>query len=220
MNTLFITEVGSRMWSMNTLSSDHDLVEIYQCPTKRILRGESVPNTRPMKQYLGSDSIPVDYQAMEIGHLINLLIKGNINAIWAVTSPKKWYTAPLYTHDRTTVHDELITLVIRNLSKKSYMSIYGMAESQYRDSVKRADVRDPLKSKLTALRTLLFGIRMLEYGTLDYTVGKDLVLKSDDQVTHAFMRLKQAHANSRLHDEPHEDVFREFLYDVRTNVKW
>ena len=50
--TLFVTEVGSRMWGMATPESDYDHVVVYQVPTRRILEGHRVPETRPTRQYV------------------------------------------------------------------------------------------------------------------------------------------------------------------------
>lgn len=84
---LFITEVGSRMWGMEEFASDYDWVHIYQVPTRSILEGRKIPVTRPQKHYTDDHGRLIDASFMEIGHLVQLLISGNINAIWAVTSP-------------------------------------------------------------------------------------------------------------------------------------
>ncbi len=86
MKTLFVSCVGSHMWGMQSPESDIDLVMIYIAPTKRILRGERIPPT--IRQEIAARGGEVyDTLGWEIGHLINQLIKGNVNAIWYVTSP-------------------------------------------------------------------------------------------------------------------------------------
>ena len=83
---LFVTEVGSRMWMMDDVSSDYDLFYCYQTPSTDYLRNGDFKNTRAARKFTVTGN-EYDAQYMEIGHLINLLCKGNVNAIWAVMSP-------------------------------------------------------------------------------------------------------------------------------------
>jgi hypothetical protein len=86
---------------------------------------------------------------MEIGHLYNLLKKGNINAIWATLSPIKIATSY--------EHLEISQLVEQYPTKAIMPSLEGMVMSQLTDAEKRGKVRDPKKSILTAARTVRFG---------------------------------------------------------------
>jgi predicted nucleotidyltransferase len=89
-NYLFVTEVGSRMWGMEKFASDYDLFHCYQQPAREYLRTSTFEKSRPAKKdYDLRDGVTreLDCQYMEIGHLVNLLKKGNVNAIWAVCSP-------------------------------------------------------------------------------------------------------------------------------------
>ena len=86
MKNLFISCVGSHMWGMQNEESDIDLVMIYIAPTRSILRGERIPST--IRQEIAARGGEIyDTLGWEIGHLINQLIKGNVNAIWYATSP-------------------------------------------------------------------------------------------------------------------------------------
>jgi predicted nucleotidyltransferase len=211
---LWITEVGSRMWGMDDVSSDHDLVEVYQCSTTDILRGERCSDTRPMKKYISDvDGIEVDHQAMEVGHLINLLIKGNINTIWAVTSPKVWYA------DNPSALTELASIVRANLSKASVKSIQGMAISQMKDASLRAHVRNPAKSRITALRTIKFGEELLASGKLNYNV-KDKINIAAEEITNgdlldAIHYLDVVYNQSPLPASVDPEPFRDYLYRLR-----
>ena len=113
---LFITEVGSYMWSMGTPESDHDHMVIFQQSTDEILYGYAPKTGRPQKKYF-DEGVEYDCQYMEIGHLINLLVKGNVNAIWTATSP-------LVVQDYSTALigglRHLREIVNSNLSKASY----------------------------------------------------------------------------------------------------
>ncbi|MCU0638084.1 MAG: nucleotidyltransferase domain-containing protein, partial [Methanothrix sp.] len=86
MKTLFISCVGSHMWGMQSEESDIDLVMIYIAPTRAILRAERISPT--IRQKIADRGGEIyDTLGWEVGHLINQLIKGNVNAIWYVTSP-------------------------------------------------------------------------------------------------------------------------------------
>jgi predicted nucleotidyltransferase len=86
MKILYISCVGSHMWRMESKESDIDLVMIYTVSTRRILRGEKFPVAIRQEMVARRGGI-YDTLGWEIGHLIDLLIKGNINAIWYATSP-------------------------------------------------------------------------------------------------------------------------------------
>ncbi len=214
MKTLFTTEVGSRMWGMEEFASDYDLVEIYQEDTKDILRGKSISTSLPHKTYYDEQGRLIDKQSMEIGHLINLLCKGNINAIWIATSPIVHNLGPFQHHN----YYVLKFMVERNLSRITYNSIYGMSVSQEKDAIKRSDVRDGRKSRLTALRTIRFGIELLQNGILDYDIMLKYNPKDDvDYEELAFKRKKLllAYELSTLPDKVNENPFRDLLYNIR-----
>lgn len=202
---LFVTEVGSRMWGMATPESDYDHVVVYQVPTRRILEGHRVPETRPTRQYVDEAGREMDVSYKEIGHLINQLIKGNVNNLWTVTSPVVVEPSP--------VLDALASLARKTVSRASYPSIMGMAQSQYADSVKRATVRDPHKSLATAFRTAMFGITLLETGRIEYRPVSWTV--EDREVQAAFQDLVAARNATNLPDAPDEAAFRALLSDLR-----
>ena len=153
MKTLFISCVGSHMWGMQNLESDIDLVMIYIAPTKRILRGERIPPT--IRQEIADRGGEVyDTLGWEIGHLINQLIKGNVNAIWYVSSP--------LVIKPSAIQEELSALVQANLCRETYHSIKGMAESQIKSEEGAA--KKPGKGYRTALRTINFGIEPPQRG--------------------------------------------------------
>jgi predicted nucleotidyltransferase len=202
---LFETIVGSQMWSMGQQDSDIDHMIIYQQDTKSILSGYLIENTKASKKKLIS-GMEHEYQYMEIGHLINLLLKGNINAIWDVTSP-------IVLQDATGTLCDLYELVTNNLSKSSYASIKGMATSQYKDNEKRPNLK-PNKAFKTALRTLQFGATLLKTGKLEYKPIYGVV--SREEVESAFEDLDIAYNESELMDAPNEKQFRNYLYKLRT----
>jgi hypothetical protein len=205
MKTLFISCVGSHMWGMNSPESDIDLVMIYIAPTRSLLRGEKImPTVRQQITARGGEIY--DTLGWEIGHLINQLIKGNINAIWYATSPLLVKPSIL--------QEELSALVQANLCRQTYHSIKGMAESQIRSEVKPGkNLRMAGKGYRTALRTINFGMLLLTEGKICFTPV--LHTPGAEEVMEKMQRLDEAYASSLLPDRPDEDVFRDFLMRKR-----
>jgi predicted nucleotidyltransferase len=207
--TLFITEVGSFMWGMGTPESDHDYIQIFQQPTYDILAGYAFPTSKPHREFV-ENGVEYDYQYMEVGHLVNLLLKGNINAIWAVTSP-------IVVQEHCALDfDNLRRITLNNLSKASYASISGMASSQLLDSTRRPKATNMNKNKAytTCLRTLNFGIRMFTTGELVYAPVNYVPSLAEIKVTFD-ETLRDAYKTTLLPDKPNEHEFRDFLYYLR-----
>ena len=212
MKILYISCVGSHMWGMNNQESDIDLVMIYIVPTRSILRGERVPATIRQEMSAREGGI-YDTLGWEIGHLIDLLIKGNVNAIWYATSPLVIVPSP--------VQEELSSLVQSNLCRESYHSIKGMAESQIKSETGQPEisgaglVKRPGKGYRTALRTINFGIKLLRDARISFEpVVHDPLLK---EVKDGMDQLDEAYRQSTLPDLPDEGQFRDFL--LRQRVK-
>ncbi len=203
MRTLFITCVGSHMWRMNTDESDVDLAITYIAPTRAILKGEPVSSTISQQKII-IDGVVYDTLGWEVGHLINQLLKGNINAIWYVTSP--------IVPKPSTYQKELKSLVENNLCRNTYYSLAGMAESQVKDGQKQKG--DGGKGYRTALRTMNFGIELLSRGNLCYKPVR--YIPELDEIQEKRQQLSDAYEASRLPDLPNEEIFREFLLKLRT----
>jgi hypothetical protein len=202
MKTLFTTCVGSHMWRMNTAESDVDLAVIYIAPTNAILRGERIPVTTG-QQMSNRQGIVYDTLGWEVGHLVNQLLKGNVNAIWYATSPIVIQPSPY--------QKELKSLVESNLCRNTYCSVAGMAESQIKEEQKPKGAGG--KGYRTALRTINFGIELLTRGKLCYepvyyTPEPEVVLDKRQQ-------LLEAYEASSLPEMPDEEAFREFLFRLR-----
>ncbi len=210
MKILYISCVGSHMWGMESKESDIDLVMIYIVPTKRILRGEKFPATIRQEMAARGGGI-YDTLGWEIGHLIDLLIKGNVNAIWYATSPLVIMPSAL--------QEELSAIVQANLCRESYHSIKGMAESQINSETGQLKlsgtglVKRPGKGYRTALRTINFGIKLLREARISYEpVMHDPAL---EELKEGMNQLDEAYRQSMLPDLPDEDQFRDFLLRQR-----
>lgn len=203
---LFVTEVGSRMWGMEKFASDYDLFHVYQAPAKDYLVSGNFGNTKPAKTWVDTNNREIDAQYMEIGHLVNLLKKGNVNAIWAVCSG--------VVHKDSEVLQQLKHITLQNLSRASYHSIRGMAISQLNDAEKRKEVRDPQKSLWSCKRTLEFGHILLTGGGVyiqcysGHEMTKEILDKEFDRLDAAFER-------SKLPEYPNHSHFDNFLYRLR-----
>ena len=205
MRSLYVSCVGSHMWGMNNEQSDIDLVMIYIASTRAILRGENFPST--VRQQIAPRNGEIyDTLGWEIGHLIDQLIKGNINAIWYATSP--------LVIKPSRVQEELSALVQSNLSRQTYHSIRGMAESQIKsDETPEKKPKIPGKGYRTALRTINFGIKLLSEARICF--APVLHAPSAEEVMERMEQLDEAYLKSPLPDRPDEEDFREFLLKLR-----
>jgi predicted nucleotidyltransferase len=148
-----VTEVGSGMWGMRELSSDYDIVVIYSENMADFIAGRGYTKNLPFLPHIIIGEQEYDFSYMEVGHLINLLKKGNINAIWATLSPLVFTTSDL--------HRDLADYLRVHPTKAIMPSLEGMVMSQLSDASKRAGVRSPEKSIMTAMRTVRFGQNLL-----------------------------------------------------------
>jgi len=207
---LWKTEIGSGMWG--TKRNDLDLMSVYIVDTHKILRGENIRITMPHRKYRDETkygNIDVEEQAQEIGHLVNKLIDGNVNAIWSICSPE------IVEESYPEILSDLKKITLNNLSKMSYHSIKGMCMSQYNDNVKRAAVMPPGKAFRGALRVANFGIALLSKGKLEFVGVDKEYMPTEDEVIRSIMKLDEAYEKSTLREKPNEDEFRDFLYHVR-----
>jgi predicted nucleotidyltransferase len=147
-----ITEVGSGMWGMRSLSSDYDLVVVYSENVLDILAGHRYTANLPCENGVVIDGHDYDFSYMEVRHLVWLLVKGNINAFWAVLSPQVIVTSP--------VHKKIARYVRKYPTRAIMPSLEGMVLSNLSDTRKRATVRSPEKSLKTAMRTVQFGMNL------------------------------------------------------------
>ena len=205
-NYLFVTEVGSRMWRMEKFASDYDLFHVYQTPSKNYLVSGNFGSTKPASTWVDNKKREIDAQYMEIGHLVNLLKKGNVNAIWAVCSG--------VVHKDSEVLQELKHITLQNLSKSSYQSIRGMSISQLKDAEKRKEVRDPQKSLWSCKRTLEFGHTLLTGGGVFLQCNSGYEM-TEEILQKEFDRLDEAHKMSKLPDAPNPKHFDNFIYRLR-----
>ena len=200
---MWMTGVGSHMWRMEHENSDIDRVLIYRAPTRNFLDGSSIIRTVAQRKYF-IDKTEYDDSGMEVGHLVNLLVKCNVNALWTATSP--------IVFEGEDVRRELCEITRANLSKEVYDSCLGMSTSQYRDAMREEGALDITKKMATAKRTLQFGIRILKAGVIDY-VPITKATRSD--IEQSMWDLDRAREESTLPEKADAKPFREWLYSWR-----
>ncbi len=201
---LFVSSVGSHMWGMQTEESDIDLAIIYAASTKAILRGEKISCTTGQEIAVRNGEV-YDIIGWEVGHLIDQLIRGNINAIWYASSPL--IIKP------SAFQKDLADIVASNISRSCHHSIKGMAESQIKSEKALKNSRMAGKGLQTALRTINFGIRLMSQGIISFEPV--CITPEKDEVMERLARLDEVYLSSSLPNRPDEGAFREFLFKLR-----
>ena len=139
MRTLWASVVGSHAWNMQRPDSDIDIIEVVIDGARDFFTGNGMTknveihetsgkelgyDVKRLMDVIGNKGGRVDkydVTQMEIGHLIDLLKKGNINAIWAVMSPVQSTTTGI----KIMVLDPLKKIVLDTLSFKTWKSVKG-----------------------------------------------------------------------------------------------
>jgi len=213
---LWTTEHGSSMWGMfKSGISDHDYSTCRVVPTKNILAGYRIPETWAQTHFL-KDGVDCDCSYVEIGQLINQLLRGNINYLWHVTSS-------IVIEDNTSNYGllrKLRQIVLNNPSKKYYYAIKGMAGSQKLDETKRPRLAGG-KGYRTAARTALFGVDLLTKWEFNFKPCETIVNLdvSELDVNKCLDALDQAFEDSPFPLEIDEKPFRDYLYKIR-KMEW
>jgi len=203
-----ISNVGSHMWGMNHENSDVDLGLIYVAPTKNILRGNAFTESKQVQ--IGND----DWTIHEIGKTVNMLMKGNVNYVWIVTSPLSLQT--------TSYMEQLKELYIANISSNVYHSIRGLAKHNYQKYLVEGRLADgePYsnldKKRKIIIRTLQFGINILDGNGLIYEPVEGEV---NDNLVRQFMdNLEEAYESTDLPENPDREAYYDYLEMVRRSV--
>lgn len=197
------SEIGSRIWKMENDKSDYDRFCCVTFPAKRILEGITFPKSE--RSTIISDGDVIDIIYMEAGHVVNLLLKGNINMILAITSPIVYYGDERF--------NLLKRIVLENLSTASYPSIYGMAKRQFLEYRKKGNEKF-LRASICILR---FGCALMR-GKIIYEPVTDNIPSPKDGIaiySREIKRLSAAFCESTLSPHVDETPFRKWLYDTR-----
>ena len=199
---LFSTQIGSTIWKMTHEGSDIDIGKIDIMDSRSFLLGIRVKGKHKKK-----DENNLDIQTQEIGHLIDYLIKGNVNAIWVVMSP-------IIVSQYKSALDELREIVATNYSKETYRSINGLAKHNMYHFIDNGDPESlEYKKKLGIIgRTLLFGINLLLW---EKAMFKSVNIKKSSDIDDLLDRLNKALEASTLPEKPNPKPFQDYLIKYR-----
>ena len=184
---------------MNNENSDEDIFECYIAPSSDFLIGKQ------HKRSQFTQTCNVDQTSVEVGQVVNQILKNNFNYVIAVLSPMVMIESEEYR--------KLKILTRLNLSKLCYHSIHGLATHNYNKYIidKGGDTQ---KRRKTIMRTLRFGINLLENGRTEFNPVTDYI--SDDDIISMIERLDQAYEYSNLPEKPeYQEVMYLWLLNLR-----
>jgi len=195
--TILTTMVGSHAWSMATPKSDRDMWNLQVAPLRLIKRDEANLESK-MKR------IPDDAHFHEASKVVKELIKGNLNFVEGVMSPKLEFA--------TEEGHAIRRLVAENPTKGTYHSMKGMLEHNIHQHLKKGLFTPKEWGKI--LRAAKMGITLLETGRYEFK-PVDLSGCSEKAVREALADLDVAYQNSTLPERADERPFRDWLEMVR-----
>jgi len=195
---IFTTNVGSHMWKMDHDYSDIDLATVYIQDSKDFLLGKQAKGKQVINEETNTD---VTYY--ELGRVINYLLKGNVNYIWAVMSP-------IIVNDIGSSLKELRGIVGSNVAKNCFNSINGMARHNIYHYIEKKG--DTSYKRLNVIgRTIQFGINALMW-------GKYMFEKTEIENVKELYDLKEilnnAYNTSALPEKPDPRLYESYL------IKW
>lgn len=216
------------MWNMQRENSDLDINEVYIMDSKDFL----LQKVRRNREYKGTDVYEgvekeTDVQSCELGNCVHEVIKGNVNYLWAVTSP-----IVIHQYEYKSALRELREITVKTIAKNCFHSINGLAEHNIyhfitgvasrtgksrrkKDKYPKIEIdRNSLlyKKKLNTIgRSLKFGINVLTWGKPRY---EKVEITKEEELWDLKNRLNDSYNHSHLPEYPNEAPFEKFL------IKW
>jgi predicted nucleotidyltransferase len=210
---LWETNVGSHMWGMERPESDVDVFACVISRTDSLLAG--YPPARPNAfSKEAPDGTKVDYTIFEIGHVVNQLVKANVNFLWGVFSPIRIKVD----EELRPQYDEFMRLARISLSKECYHSIHGLARSNFEKYIRDKNLDEKTRNKKArqVVRTIQFGIHLLEDDSIIFAPVWEAVL---EDIPIQLVELERAHSVSKLPEMcPNEKEIRDWLVRLRLEV--
>ena len=204
-NIIGKTIIGSNLWRMARKDSDTDIYLIYKEPTFKILNGTSGTKSKHYKHPdENNKSMIIDVAEHEVGHVVEQLLQGNINAILGVLSDLVEESTPEF--------DELRYITRTNMAKCCYNSIHGLAIGNFKKFIESGK-ENTLKRRNVIGRSIEFGTRILEYNCIEFKPVSHNYTKKE--IPKAIEGLDKAYEVSKLHEYPDETQFRDWLLRVR-----
>lgn len=217
---LGMNAIGSHIWGMNHEGSDIDSMAVVQEPTKDILMGLDRFQTTSVFKSETDHNWPIDIHVHEVGRVVGMLEKGNINFVCGVGSPIPVYSTPemedlrriLTDNPHKGIYDSIHGMAIQNIHRfagipRNKLFVYSLSELQY----------TPIEPKRAAkmLAFLEFGIQYLDTGKMVF--NKPVKFEwSTDGVLEAVKALEAAKAASGLPEDMKDSMlYRDWLLDIR-----
>jgi predicted nucleotidyltransferase len=196
---LFGTIVGSHMWGMETPESDVDSFYAYVARSVDILTGEANTDS----YHVMEDNKDRAYH--EIGKVVQMMLKGNVNFLWGILSP-------IVLADPQEELRRLKMLTMEGLSQRVFHSINGLARANYKKYI--ASGKDPSQKRLNLIaRTLEFGVHLLDTGEPRFQPVTDA---TEERIIELLEELGRARDSSPLPVvPPNEDDVRKWLLRIR-----
>lgn len=206
------TEYGSYIWKMNRPDSDHDYSVVY------IENSFDYLTSSTKKGLSMSLSKAENYDYKEIGHFVDLIIRGNIMSIISLMSP-------IIIEDNYGALEELRNIYSNNLSKNFAKSIIGMSENNLKDysieslmKIKengiiierdRTDAEKIYDKKLKSIaRVLIMGMHLLETGNFEFQPCQSV---SNEEIRHLIRYFKKAESESKFPETINPMPFKQYI---------
>lgn len=219
MKELFKTNVGSHMWMMETPDSDIDIFEAKMADPRDILIGKKYDVSQTRKEMV--EDVEIDIASHEIGKVVQMILKNNVNFIWGVTSP-------IVVEDEYEILDELRGLTESNISKLIFYPVRGLALHNQKDYLlpyfdKDLGItkppRDPSPKRCGIIvRTLMYGVKVLmgSPASRSYPLYRSGITYGPEDVPAWLERLARAFEASPLPERPtYHKQLNDWLYELR-----
>jgi predicted nucleotidyltransferase len=220
MTILWHSIIGSHLWGTNNAESDIDIAQVYVAPLSDILVGKQFKgkfNIQSTKEEIGVsfpgvEGTHVELTTIELGHLVELLKKGNINMLWFVMSTRQ----ETYSVIGSKIMKELRAITMNNYSTRTYHSVKGMAKKAIASGSKKEDSEyfhrvHMVNRSLEQLR-VLFMTGKLSFDihvTKNPLLTQELVDKIDNIIENKMYVIK---------DDVDVSAFDRFLYKTRMRL--
>jgi len=213
------------MWGMEKPTSDLDINEVYIMDSRDFL----LQQTRRNREYKGKETYngverESDVQSCDLGNCVREVLKGNVNYLWAVTSP-------IVVNEYRSVLRELREIAIKTIAKNCFHSINGMAEHNIYHFItgtgsrtgkvrkgEKAPTREIDRNSLIYKKKLNTIGRSLKFGINVFVWGKPMFEKveitKEEELWDLKNKLNEAYTHTFLPEKPDPVPFEKFL------IKW
>jgi predicted nucleotidyltransferase len=190
------------MWGAETPESDIDTTIVYQTSARNILLNKLPKNKMTQRTIHG---VKHDITEIELAHFMKNLMTHNVNYIWVVMSPLG--------DDPFGYKQQLQNIIKPTISKKIYKSIHGLAKHNIKHFLEHKKYDIDYKKKLNIIaRSLIFGIRILRFGTF---IFEPTQFKERSTIDGLMTELDATYEKSKLPEEIDTKEYEKFMINMR-----